>query len=599
MESDGNRSSTDSPVEVEAPAQALQIIELTEEKDGEEMLFKFKLNEESLEGILNKIPKGMKVAVVSVVGNFRTGKSFLLTFMLRFLRNRDCKGDTWQTAEGESLTEGNANAEAADESEHQSFEWRGGHERMTTGIWMYSEPFLHVAANGETVAVLVVDTQGLFDNEASMLLTSCIFGLSTLMSSHQIYNVKENVSEDHLQNLALFSEYGRMALANDDDDENNDDQESGEQGREGQGDAAKKAGSEGGGSEKTAGGGAAAAEVKKEGEGGGGEKAFQRLEFLVRDWPEVELLLEGDEFMDSYIRKTVMEEKASKDLQETREQITSCFENISCFMLPHPGLAVTRKAYDGQITGGKGLEPEFRELLDRYMRRVFGVHLEPKRIHGRPLTAPELLEFIKTYVALFQGGNKFPEAKTVLQATSEAHTRNASTLALKKYTEEMDATVGPRVTRYLLAAEASALHKACLGASLGLFDDMATMGPKTHIKAARAGLESDMASAHEKYAAMNAGRNPLKGVEPYLLPLTAALVAWLGRVAVSTVCGIDTVSVCANFHDLFSHVYVMCVGLLLITGASNFGAAYDYYKQLSPLLFGSAVGAAPAPKGEK
>mmetsp|Transcript_54388 Transcript_54388/g.107955 ORF Transcript_54388/g.107955 Transcript_54388/m.107955 type:complete len:407 (+) Transcript_54388:59-1279(+) len=221
MESDGNRSSTDSPVEVEAPAQALQIIELTEEKDGEEMLFKFKLNEESLEGILNKIPKGMKVAVVSVVGNFRTGKSFLLTFMLRFLRNRDCKGDTWQTAEGESLTEGNANAEAADESEHQSFEWRGGHERMTTGIWMYSEPFLHVAANGETVAVLVVDTQGLFDNEASMLLTSCIFGLSTLMSSHQIYNVKENVSEDHLQNLALFSEYGRMALANDDDDENN------------------------------------------------------------------------------------------------------------------------------------------------------------------------------------------------------------------------------------------------------------------------------------------------------------------------------------------------------------------------------------------
>lgn len=573
---------------------------MTEEKDGEDTLFKFNLNEESLEGILNKIPKGMKVAVVSVVGNFRTGKSFLLTFMLRFLRNRDCKGDTWQTAEGDSLTEGNANAEGTSPS-HQSFEWRGGHERMTTGIWMYSEPFYHVAANGEKVAVLVVDTQGLFDNEASMLLTSCIFGLSTLMSSHQIYNVKERISEDHLQNLALFSEYGRMALANDASEEfEGEVRDGGCSG--GESTSAAAASSDALPPPPPASSAAAAPPPAQPTTGSSFPsksaappgKAFQRLEFLVRDWPEVELLEEGDEFMDTYIRKTVMEDKVSKDLRETREQIISCFDNISCFMLPHPGLKVTRKTYGGEISGANGLEPEFRQLLDRYMRRVFGSHLEPKRIHGRPLTAPELLEYIKTYVALFQDGRKFPEAKTVLQATAEANTRNASALALKKYTEEMDATVGPRVTRYLLAAEASSLHAACFAASLALFDDVATMGLKAHIADARDQLEADMKAAHEKYAAMNAGRNPMKGVEPYLVPLTVALLAWLGRVLVSTVCGVDKVSVCANFHDLFSHVYVMCVGLLLITGASNFNVAYGYYKQLSPLLFGSAgAGAVP------
>ena len=57
---------------------------------------------------------------------------------------RHCKGLDWQTEDGASLVEGNANADVAS-SEHQSFEWRGGHERMTTGIWMYSEPFFHSA----------------------------------------------------------------------------------------------------------------------------------------------------------------------------------------------------------------------------------------------------------------------------------------------------------------------------------------------------------------------------------------------------------------------------------------------------------------------
>mmetsp|Transcript_11887 Transcript_11887/g.14357 ORF Transcript_11887/g.14357 Transcript_11887/m.14357 type:complete len:562 (+) Transcript_11887:92-1777(+) len=551
---------TESPVEVDVP-RALQIIELVDFEEDGEKVYQFKAREDNLEHIMNKIPKDLKVAVVSVVGNFRTGKSFLLTFMLRYLRNKDCEGMDWQTAEGDSLTEGNANSEQS--GEHESFEWRGGHERMTTGIWMYSEPFFHTAANGEKLAVLVVDTQGLFDNEASMLLTSCIFGLSTLMSSHQIYNVKERISEDHLQHLALFSEYGRMALSGDGDKSATDEVETLNE-------------EDGSGKEKEV------AEEKKA-KGKSPQKAFQRLEFLVRDWPEIELL--NDDFMNKYIKSTVFEAKNSKDLRETRDQITSCFENINCFMLPHPGLVVTRKTYDGAITGGKGLEDDFRTSLDTYMRRVFGINLEPKRIHGRALTAPELLVYIKAYVGMFQDSKKFPEAKTVLQATAEANTRNASSLAMKKYVESMDSEMGSTMTRYLNPLDAKEHHVASYTGSLDMFDQMATMGLAANIAQVRADLVTDIEAAHEKYMAMNSGRNPMKNIEPYLLPIMIALTAWLFGFLTKVCTG---ASVCDNAAELFSHIYLVCIFLMLLAGIGNIKAGFTHVKTILPLIMGGA-----------
>ncbi|RYY75882.1 hypothetical protein EON63_19010, partial [archaeon] len=76
---------------------------------------------------------------------------------------------------------------------------------------MWSEPIFRTI-QGEPVAVLLMDTQGMFDNETSMTLTAQIFGLSTLVSSLLIYNVDKRIQEDNLQHLALFSEYGRISL---------------------------------------------------------------------------------------------------------------------------------------------------------------------------------------------------------------------------------------------------------------------------------------------------------------------------------------------------------------------------------------------------
>ena len=106
----------------------------------------------------------------------------------------------------------------AGESEKQGFSHKGGSDRNTQGIWMWSQPFVLPSkyTKGGKVCVLLMDTQGLFDGLTGQMLTTSIFGLSTLLSSYQIYNIDKRLQEDNLQHLALFSEYSRVVLNGDD-----------------------------------------------------------------------------------------------------------------------------------------------------------------------------------------------------------------------------------------------------------------------------------------------------------------------------------------------------------------------------------------------
>lgn len=315
------------------------------------------------------------MAVVSVVGAFRTGKSFLLSFFLRYLHS---------LKQGSKVSEdGKPWYQQLGNLGNDGFHWKAGSDRNTTGIWIWSHPHLLPDQN---LAVLLVDSQGMFDNETTMSLTASIFGLSTLLSSYQIYNVDKMIGEDALQQLSLFTEYARSAVRN-----------------------------------------------KQEKEG---DKPFQHVEFLVRDWQHFEEEEDCEEMareMDRVLDK-VMASREAKDLQETREQITLCFSEISCYGLVHPGFSVTKKSYGGEI--GK-IEPLFLKLLDQYCPRVFD-NLSPKKIHGRELTGEELVAYIENYAKLFADGASFPEAATMLEATAAANNTNATSLAIKAYKERMD-----------------------------------------------------------------------------------------------------------------------------------------------------------------
>ncbi|KAG1691633.1 hypothetical protein DVH05_026796 [Phytophthora capsici] len=564
---------------------ARQIVSINEEGTN------FTLDEEALRKIFHQVPEDMKVAIFSVVGAFRTGKSFVLDLFLRYLRHashgrmlkpdgaQDESTEVWKawvmegvTGSGEGKLEGNSNVEQT--HGEKGFSWRAGRKRNTTGIWMWETPFIRKSQSGEDIAVFLIDTQGMFDSETSQMLTASIFGLSTLLSSYQIYNVDKRVQEDNLQHLALFTEYGRMALFGDAKSSSslNDKQQALQR-------AASTASASGRSLEKTTSSVSEKGEEKKE-ENDDKEdeedetspkrrRPFQRLDFLVRDWQDFsrnQSLAEKREDMDQYMVELLSSRK-QKDLADTREQISSCFEKVACFLLPHPGHAVTEREYDGSV---EAIDSRFLELLTAYLDDLFDpANLFPKKIHGVTVTSRELFTYIKTYAGLFREASIFPEAKTLLEATAEANNVNQRDKALIKYKREMEKIAGSKC-QYVPVQELEAHHKACLEGAMDVFDDGARMGRRSEIVRYRQEVLDQIEKERHRYLEINAERDPYKNLEFYLIPGVLALALLVFRISQDLLCyehiGYDIpLYDCKQVSHTLSHLYwALIVFMLLI-----------------------------------
>ena len=80
---------------------------------------------------------------------------------------------------------------------------------------------------------------------------------------------------------------------------------------------------------------------------------FQKLVFLVRDWSFPYEAPYGSEGGHQILEKRLrMTEKQHSELMQVRKHIKSCFSDISCFLMPHPGLKVaTNPSFDGSLKG--------------------------------------------------------------------------------------------------------------------------------------------------------------------------------------------------------------------------------------------------------
>jgi len=571
------------------PPCAVQFISINDKGD------RFELKEDVIRDVLNAVPEDMPISVVCVVGAFRTGKSFIMDLFLRYLRHTadpntaeakpaSVAHEDWLLAEGTTL-DALAHDEHSQESDDtrrlaEGFTWRPGSVRNTTGMWIWSKPFirinpLHSAGNEaepREVAVLLVDTQGMFDMKTAQMLTAAIFGLSTLISSYLVYNVEKRIQEDNLQHLALFTEYGRIALST---------------------------------MEANTVGPVVA------------RPPFQTLQFLVRDFQDYEDEEDVEACVASmapYLTHVLENECIHKDLAEVRQHIGMCFERPAVFMLPHPGQEVTRRKYTGDLTV---VSPAFCALVHRLAVSIFGTNnpspgdkeraiekgaLPKKRVGDQYLTAQELLGYVRSYVRVFHeaaaGSGVFPEAKTLLAATAEANNYNATETNVRRYKTAMDQVCGAK-QRYVATAKIDVTHKELLALCLQQFDRVATMGPRDKIVEFRERLERQLLDMYEEFVANNENKRP-NVLQLITVLLICSAVAYLGASILSAFCwppatlpfDYEYADVCNVMLKSLRDVYLTIFAFTLLTFVTK------CWNQVAPVLQ-MVAGAAGNPSSAK
>jgi len=411
-----------------------------------------------------KSTQAQKVAVVGIMGAFRTGKSFLLDLMLRYLKSITLKSRTpasvaegeecvlpswamgrdvpaWAVECGSSMTEGREDRMTGKELD--GFAWRPGMDKCTEGVWIWSEAFVCPSQDGD-IAVLLMDTQGAWDAKMTKEQSATVYGLTTLLSSRLIYNVSKQIQQDKVDNLLYFTDFAQAALRTKADsskmlEENN-------------------------------------------------IKAFQTLEFLVRDWPhysEDASVEVGREMMVEHLAQW-KDPKVAEDTT-SMDTLYCMYDDIDVWCLPHPSLSIERSSWDGDLAV---IEPEFWRFINGYFQKIFSpTELRAKTSLGTPLTVDSLAPVIREFTSAFK--NAAPQAQSFAQAmetsTALLAKNNAVSLVKQKLQEkcsESDKALEPETFEKLASETSSMAQKS--------FTEQAIFGSKDSIEKMRQELSDDI-----------------------------------------------------------------------------------------------------------
>jgi atlastin len=461
--------------------------------------FNIIFHENNFETIIKQVPKNIPISIISIIGAFRTGKSFILNILLKYLEYSVNSGLKYTENFFNNLDEipGNKNCI------NNGFVWCNGIDSQTMGIWMWNKPIIYNHPIDGKIAIILMDTQGLFDLNTNQRKTITLFGLSSLISSHIIYNVDKRIQEDNLQHLALFSAYGQLV--------NKNFRDSG--------------------------------------------KCLQTLQFLVRDWQNFDNnCMEPEE----YINK-ILSDRNSSDLNNTRNQIKNCFNKIKCSFLPHPGLKATKNNFNGSIYD---IDKNFIKHVKKYIEdTLINNSLEVKKIGGVEVKKKEIIKLVKNYLDIFRNEKGFPKAVTILESTIMIQHNIAIEKSLELFVLNME-VINTNGNKYLHPFKFSKLIEKNKKISLTIFNKNCTLGDNNVILNSKDILIIKLQNEENKYKKLNEERRPLKFLGPYLIPIISIIFSYIFSKIFYTCSA--TVTICSELYILFLVSYYLSISVVII-----------------------------------
>lgn len=246
--------------------------------------------------------------------------------------------------------------EHKNDGEMNGFHFCGGEEADTKGVWMWSEIFTHDRDDGEKLAIILLDTQGMFDNESSMKECTAIFSISMMLSSVQCFNVMWSIQESDLQHLHLFTEYGISTMNSNSN-----------------------------------------------------EKPFQKFIFVVRDWP---YWYQNDYGYSQAVtdHKLAETKDQSGEMRQLRTRIRSTIDVIQTYLMPFPGPAVLEQNFRGDL---QRIEKKFIDCVKQFLPSFLAPeNLTVRRINGQKMRICDFKTYLKSFVDAFNG-NEVPTPQTL------------------------------------------------------------------------------------------------------------------------------------------------------------------------------------------
>ena len=332
---------------------------------------KFVINKEARK-IISNSEKNKKVGIISLVGKYRTGKSFLLNRVI--INNKENK-------------EGFAVAPTI--------------KPCTKGIWLWSNPLIITNSNNnnEPFPVYLIDTEGLGAYDEEINHDSKIFLIAILISSLFIYNSFGTIDEAALSNLSFILNLSKSlklknSLQKDDDDDiiSNSTNEENEL-----------------------------------------AKYFPCLFWLLRDFVLKLVDSEGNPISSKqYLENSLMEQQGTTDtiLEKNliRKKIKNYFIERDCFPMVRP-VENEKDLQNLMNLPDEDIRPEFI-TQSNHLREMIYSKVKPKNFGGKILSGEMLIELLESIINSINDG-----AIPVIENSWKYITNNECIKNIKSLTE--------------------------------------------------------------------------------------------------------------------------------------------------------------------